>query len=212
MGKEIPSISDKILVERCKSGCVEAFETLLARHHAKVFALAFKLTRNQEDAEEVFQDVFVTVFRKIHTFNGSSAFSSWIYRVTANAAFMKLRKRKRYQHISFDELSDRENLSSSVLYRRSVNEESLAVRQEVHRVVVEAIQALPDQYRDVFILRDIDSLSSMQVSKELDLTVPAVKSRLHRSRVLMRRRLKRYWAEYRSTGRTTQSAQARMAG
>jgi len=98
-------LSDVEVVNQFKAGAVEAFEEIISRYESKVMSLALRFTRNQEDAEEVMQDVFTTVYRKIEGFRGQSAFSSWLYRIVVNAAFMKLRKRKQNQTVSMDDLS-----------------------------------------------------------------------------------------------------------
>ena len=195
--RELESLKDKELVEAIKKGSDEAFEVMVSRHQARVYGLALRLTRSNEDAEEVLQDVFTTVYKKLDTFQGKSAFSSWIYRITANTSFMKLRKRRQRPASFLEDLSEPvkevvlEENGGDDLYSTSTGE-----RQELRSQLEEAIRKLPDQYRDVFILRDVDLLSSKEVSRALDLSVPAVKSRLHRSRTLMKKRLKNYWREY----------------
>jgi len=98
-------ISDVGLVDLFKGGEISAFEEIISRYEAKVMNLALRFTRNQEDAEEVMQDVFTTVYRKIDGFRGQSAFSSWLYRIVVNAAFMKLRKKKQSQTVSMEDLA-----------------------------------------------------------------------------------------------------------
>ncbi len=197
MNNKDKRVTDKVLVARFKKGSVEAFEEIVSRYEAKLFNLAIRFTRNQEDAEEVLQDVFSTVFRKIHGFKGQSAFSSWLYRVTVNAAFMKLRKRKQKPTISIEDLTP-------ALKQQYVEQEfgyvqysdSTSVSNEVREVLQAAINRLPDQYRAVFVLRDVDGMSNQEVGEILDLSIPAVKSRLHRSRLMLRRKLQRYWSDY----------------
>src|SRR5258708_5708025 len=92
--KNEKKLTDVELVEIFKAGSIDAFEELISRYESKVFNLAMRFTRNQEDAEEVLQDVFATIYKKIDGFQGKSAFSSWLYRIIVNAAFMKLRKRR----------------------------------------------------------------------------------------------------------------------
>ena len=188
--------SDNQLIEEFKRGNQQSFEELISRYAGKAFCLALRLTRNQEDAEEVLQDVFTTVARKIENFEGKSSFSSWLYRVTVNAALMKLRKRKQDQSVLIEDVQPQ--VQEAVIAKsveKSVAEHE-ASRLEVAQALEDAIRRLPDEYRPVFVLRDVDGLTSGEVSKILNLTIPAVKSRLHRSRMMLRRKLARFHAEF----------------
>jgi RNA polymerase sigma-70 factor (ECF subfamily) len=193
--KEI--FSDDELINSFTAGCMASFEELIKRYETKVHNLAMRLTRNAEDAEEVLQDVFVTVYRKIEGFEGKAKFSSWLYRITVNAAFMKLRKRKQDQSVSLDDMQP--HLQSKALAQKNsfaMLSDTLAVNNEIREALESAINKLPDDYRAVFILRDIDGLSNKEVGEILDLSIPAVKSRLHRSRLMLRRRLRRFYEDY----------------
>lgn len=189
--------TDLELVADFRAGCQASFEELVQRYSSKAFSLASRLTRNQEDAEEVLQDVFVTVFRKIDGFEGKSSFSSWLYRITVNSALMKLRRRKREQTTSIEEVLPQLQNSPHLRTSEQAEGDAATFRGQLHAALEDAIQRLPDEYRPVFILRDIDGLTSREVSKILQLTVPAVKSRLHRSRLMLRRRLGRLYRELR---------------
>jgi RNA polymerase sigma-70 factor (ECF subfamily) len=189
--------TDVELVEEFKRGCEASFEELVHRYSGKAFSLASRLTRNQEDAEEVLQDVFVTVYRKISGFEGKSSFSSWLYRITVNSALMKLRKRKRDQTVSIEDILPQLQNSHHLKTSEQAEGDAITLRGQLHAALEEAIRRLPDDYRPVFVLRDIDGLTSREVSKILQLTVPAVKSRLHRSRLMLRRRLSRLYRELR---------------
>jgi RNA polymerase sigma-70 factor (ECF subfamily) len=190
-------ISDVGLVDLFKGGEISAFEEIISRYEAKVMNLALRFTRNQEDAEEVMQDVFTTVYRKIDGFRGQSAFSSWLYRIVVNAAFMKLRKKKQSQTVSMEDLApavkqycmERESVTNTHSY-------NITVTRELQEVLQRAIDKLPDQYRAVFVLRDVDGLSNQETGEILDLSIPAVKSRLHRSRIMLRKRLQRYYEDF----------------
>jgi RNA polymerase sigma-70 factor (ECF subfamily) len=190
-------ISDVALVEQFRTGDLAAFEEILSRYESKVMNLALRFTRSQEDAEEVMQDVFTTVYRKIESFRGNSAFSSWLYRIVVNAAFMKLRKKKQSQTISMEDLApavkqyciERDTTSGNHSY-------GVAITRELQEVLQRAIDRLPDQYRAVFVLRDVDGLSNQETGQILDLSIPAVKSRLHRSRMMLRKRLARYYEDF----------------
>ncbi|MBX7137465.1 MAG: sigma-70 family RNA polymerase sigma factor [Oligoflexia bacterium] len=190
-------VSDLKLIERFRKGSIEAFEELLGRYEAKIFNLAMRFTRNQEDAEEVLQDVFATLYRKLEGFEGKSAFSSWLYRIIVNAAFMKLRKRKQDHTVGIEDLSPAMRQicveGDSLSMARS---DTISVTRELREILQAAVQKLPGQYRAVFILRDVDGLSNQEVGEILKLSIPAVKSRLHRSRLMLRKRLQRYYDDF----------------
>jgi RNA polymerase sigma-70 factor (ECF subfamily) len=190
-------ISDVELVDEFKAGDISAFEEIISRYESKVMNLALRFTRNQEDAEEVLQDVFTTVYRKIEGFRRQSAFSSWLYRIVVNAAFMKLRKRKQTQTVSMEDLAPA--VKQYCIERDIVTSQhshNLAINRELQEVLQKAIDRLPDQYRAVFVLRDVDGLSNQETGEILNLSIPAVKSRLHRSRIMLRKKLQRYYEDF----------------
>lgn len=189
--------TDLELISEFQKGQQDSFEEIIQRYSNKVHSLASRLTRNAEDAEEVLQDVFVTVYRKIGGFEGKSSFSSWLYRVTVNAAFMKLRKKRQDHSVPIEDLLQSHQVIPALRSPESTQVDSLSMKHEVLEALEEAIMKLPDEYRPVFILRDVDGLTSKEVGKILDLTIPAVKSRLHRSRLMLRRKLQRFYADLR---------------
>ena len=187
------------LVKNLQAGEVDSFEQLANLYQKKIYALSFNLTRNAMDSEDVTQEVLLTLFRKIHTFQGRSAFSSWVYRITLNATYMKLRSRKKEQSISIEELLPSFNGSGfqqEKIQDWSENTESLLFDNEVRETIQKAVSLLPDKERIVFLLRDVEGLSTENVSEVLELTVPAVKSRLHRARLFLRKKLANYFDEY----------------
>jgi len=192
---QIRKKSDLDLIQDFRKGDQQAFEELLSRYSNKVFSLASRLTRNNEDAEEVLQDVFITVHRKIAGFEGKSSFSSWLYRVTVNAAFMKLRKRRQDPAIPLEDVAQSSGPIAALRSPETAFVDSQTIRHEMLEALESAIKKLPDDYRPVFVLRDVDGLTSREVGRILNLTVPAVKSRLHRSRLMLRRRLSRFFEE-----------------
>ncbi|MEZ4753248.1 MAG: sigma-70 family RNA polymerase sigma factor [Bdellovibrionota bacterium] len=192
----INTLTDKELVKRMQKGCTESFEEVVRRYSDKAYSLATRFTKNQQDAEEVLQDVFVTVYRKIKSFEGKSSFSSWLYRVTVNASLMKIRKRNQDKSTPIEDAAV--DPSNSLILKTESRDSSdeIAARKQLVKELQTAVLNLPDEYRPVFILRDIDGLTSKEVSKILKLTVPAVKSRLHRSRLLLRRSLASIYREF----------------
>ena len=191
------TVTDVQLVEQFRKGSIEAFEELISRYESKIFNLAMRFTRNQEDSEEVLQDVFSVIYRKIDGFQGKSAFSSWLYRIIVNAAFMKLRKRKQDNTVAIEDLTPAVRQlcveQDSLTLARS---DTLSVNRELREILQAAIGKLPGQYRAVFVLRDVDGLSNQEVGEILSLSIPAVKSRLHRSRLMLRKRLQKYYDDF----------------
>lgn len=171
------------------------FEELLERYGTKVLNLAMRITRNQEDAEEILQDVFITVFTKMGSFEHKAQFSSWLYRVTMNSSFMKIRARNRRRTVSMEDVepSIRHNWVGNRAELFDVD--SMSSQHELREAIQAAVENLPDEYRAIFVLRDIDGLSNEAVSHVLQLSVPAVKSRLHRSRLLMREQLRSHYSQ-----------------
>jgi RNA polymerase sigma-70 factor (ECF subfamily) len=186
---------DAELVERLKTGDREAFGALLRRHQGKVYRLAMNMTRSPQDAEEVTQDVFLAVYRKIGEFDGRAAFSTWLYRVASNAALMKLRGRRSEPHLSIEEegpaFAPDGHFARPVADWSELPEDRL-LSAERRRVLEQAIDALPPDYKAVVVLRDVEGLSNPEVAEVLGATVLAVKSRLHRARLALRERLAAY--------------------
>ncbi len=195
--QETEIIEDEVLIKKIAKGCEESFAEIISRYETKVHNLAMRLTRNPEDAEEVLQDVFITVYRKVGSFEGKSKFSSWLYRITVNAAFMKLRKKKQEKAISLDEvITSIENQPITQPTAFGARADSLAIDNEVRGALEGAIGRLPEDYRAVYVLRDVDGLSNKEVSDILGLSIPAVKSRLHRSRIMLRKRLRKFYEDF----------------
>ena len=188
--------TDDSLVELFKGGDTAAYEELIGRYSEKAYNLAMRITRLQEDAEEILQDVFISVYNKIGEFEGKSAFSSWLYRITVNTAFMKLRKRKKHAAVTLDEVT----LGSQQCWigRRSdaCDINYMTSRHELVAALQVAIEKLPPDYKIIFVLRDVDGLSNHEVGEVLGLSIPAVKSRLHRSRLMLRKKLQRFHDDY----------------
>ena len=184
---------DRALILRVQVGDHEAFETLFQRYVPTVYRQAFRLVGNQAEAEEVVQDVFLTIYEKAQTFRGASAFSTWLYRITMNAALSKLRRRKRSEELPLDDYlprfrEDGHHLVRPVVDWSSELEERLA-KAELYRLIQEALDQLQAVDKAVVMLSDLEGLSDREVGRALGLTVSAVKARLHRSRLCLRGKL-----------------------
>jgi RNA polymerase sigma-70 factor (ECF subfamily) len=192
---------EEALVRQFQGGDLEAYDKIAEIYQKKIYGLSFNLTRNQMDAQDVTQEVLLTLFRKIHTFQGKSAFSSWVYRITLNASYMKLRSKKKEPNVSIDELMPSYNgagFQQEKIQDWSENTESLLFTNETRDVINKAIELLPEKEKVVFLLRDVEGLSTEKAGEILDLTVPAVKSRLHRARLFLRKKLSSYFEEFSS--------------
>ena len=188
--------AEKELVDRVRTGDVDAFETLLDRHQDRTTRLVLSILKNPMDAEEVVQDVFLTVFEKIDRFRGEASFSTWIHRIAVNAALMRRRKLKPGVDVSLDDVlpafDDQGQIAAQV--RDWPGEFGDPVLQEEARTVIQAaVDKLDSKYQSVFVLRDVEGFSTGETAKILDLGIPAVKSRLHRARLFLRRELAAYF-------------------
>jgi len=186
------------LIERLRQGDTQALEALMTRYSGRVYRLAFGITRNDADAEEIVQDVFLTLFRKIDTFEGRSALGTWIYRVTANAALIKRRGQRVELEVlledylpRFLEGGHREGDRAFLCADWSQRPDEVAQGVETRAILTQALERLPDTYRAVVLLRDLEGLSNDEAAEVLGETVASVKSRLHRARMALREQLTR---------------------
>src|SRR5215475_2605909 len=188
-------VSDELaLVQRAKSGDVEAFEELVKRYDRNVFRIAQHITQNREDAEDVVQDAFLKAYGNLNQFQEQSKFYTWLVRIAVNEALMKLRRRRPERTVSLDEevKTEDDSLPREVA-DWSPNPEQQYTQAELRDILDRTIHGLPATFRTVFVLRDVEGLSTEETAEALDLSVPAVKSRLLRARLQLRERLNRYF-------------------
>jgi RNA polymerase sigma-70 factor (ECF subfamily) len=191
--------SDDELVALARKKDYAAFEELLNRYEDRVFRLALRFVRNESEAKEILQDTFLSIWRKLDTFKGDSQFSSWLYRITANAALMRLRAQRRHPEISTEELPS--GFLDQYQYGAVPPEgENWARRpdeqlqsDELRRHLQEATDALPEIYRTIFLVRDVEGLSTEETAELLGISVPTVKTRLHRARMALREAISKYF-------------------
>lgn len=187
-GLDVETLKDNHLIKLFLQGCEPAFVELMRRYKAKVKQLAFRITRSVEDAEDVVQDVFMTVYLKLRDFEGKSAFSSWLYRIAFNASLMKLRKEKsRNLNSAIDQV---EEIKIQVEQSPDYNSESAHQLTELREMILASIEKLPAQYKQVVVLGDLQNLTHDEISGITGLTISAIKSRLHRARLMLKKRLK----------------------
>ncbi|NJD62170.1 MAG: sigma-70 family RNA polymerase sigma factor [Deltaproteobacteria bacterium] len=186
---------DAALVEELRLGVPAAVEALFDRYHAKVYSLAMTILKNESDAEEVVQDVFLAVVRKADLFRGNSALYSWIYRICVNTCLMRLRKGKRVESVPIDDflpVFTKEGVHAKPVQDWSREVERRLLDKELGQMISRFSLHLPEKYRTVFALCDVQGLSYEETAEVLDLTIAAVKSRLHRARLFLRERLGHY--------------------
>ncbi len=185
---------DVALVERVRAGDVSAYDTLVRKYERQLFRIAQHITQNREDAEDVMQDAFLKAYEKLDQFQGNSKFYTWLVRIAVNESLMRLRKRRTGKMVSIDE--DLETDEGSVprdLADWAPDPEQNYNQAELADILRKTIQGLPQGFRVVFVLRDVEGLSTEETAETLGLSVPAVKSRLLRARLQLRERLTRYF-------------------
>lgn len=186
------------LVERLRDGDTLALETLMEHFQSRIYRLAYGITRNEADSEEVVQDVFLSLFRKIDSFEGRSRLGTWIYRVATNAALIKRRGKRAEvevpleEHLpTFREDGHREGDRALLLADWSQTPDEELMTLETREALNRAIAGLPDGYRVVLLLRDMEGVSNEEAAIVLGESVASVKSRLHRARMALREQLTR---------------------
>jgi RNA polymerase sigma-70 factor (ECF subfamily) len=193
--------ADEVLVERARHKDVTAFETLVSRYEDKLYRLAMRFVRNETDAQEILQEAFLSAWKNLPKFEGRAQFGSWMYRVTVNAALMLLRSRNRHPEIGVDELeptalSEAVGQASQATGAQSdwsQRPDNQFQSEELKKHIQQAVDTLPAGLRTVFLLRDVDELSTEDTAEVLGLSVPAVKTRLHRARLSLREAIGRYF-------------------
>jgi RNA polymerase sigma-70 factor, ECF subfamily len=182
------------LVEKARLGDPLAFSELVNQYERKIFRLAKHITNSDEDAEEVLQEAFLKAYEHLNEFQGNSKFYTWLVRIAVNESLMKLRKRKSDKTVSLDETID--TGEETVVREIAVwegNPEDRYSQEELRGILDKAIQSLRPAFRTVFVLRDVEDLSTEETAAALDLSVPAVKSRLLRARLQLREKLTRFF-------------------
>jgi len=193
------AVSDGTLVEKSQQGDYLSFQELVKRHEKKIYNLAYKIMGNKEDASDVLQETFLQAFKKLPGFKSKAKFSTWLYRIAVNICLMRKRRQKKIKTVSLDVpiLTKQEDEIRREL-RDDWSKSPLASleSEEVKRALSNAIDSLPEEYRTVFILRGVNGFSNEEVANTLKISLPAVKSRLHRARLFLRDKLSEYFKEY----------------
>jgi len=192
--KTDPDTSEMVLVQAAKKGDLEAFSQLVKLYDRNVFRIAQHITHNEEDAQDVVQEAFLKAYTNLEQFQGNSKFYTWLVRIAVNEALMKLRKRRTSKTVSLDEdVETEEGAMPREVADWSPNPEQLYGQTELGDILKKTIQGLPPGFRTVFVLRDVEGLSTEETAESLGLSVPAVKSRLLRARLQLRERLGKFF-------------------
>jgi RNA polymerase sigma-70 factor, ECF subfamily len=197
----LAALPDEELVARARARDVAAFETLIDRHEEKIYRVAMRFVRNETDAREILQETFLSAWRNLDSFQGKSQFASWLYRVAVNAALMLLRSQRRHPQVAVEDvapetLGEAARTAGSALgvgddWSKRPDEQLQS--EELRQQIQKSVDALPESQRSVFLLRDVDGLSTEETGELLGLTVPTVKTRLHRARLALRAAITRYF-------------------
>ena len=191
--------ADRELLSQAQAGDLSAFEALVERHRDKVYGVALRMTRSEADAAEIAQETFLSAFQHLNEFRGEAAFGSWVHRIAANHALMRLRHRNVVEAAEeeltgpeFNERGSWVEYPSSDWSRRA---DEKALDAELGNAIRLATDRLPDRYREVFVLKDIEGLSYEQIAEITGDSIAAIKSRLHRARLELRNAIDEFYIE-----------------
>ncbi len=181
------------LIEGCRRGDYGCFEQIVGAHERKIYNLALRMLGNPDDAADILQETFMKVYDHLDKFRGDARLSTWIYRIAMNEALMKIRRDKG-RMVSIDTFHQSEG-ETRALELEDWGQKPLdkLLTRELGDEMEGAVARLPEDYRAVFLLRDVEGLSNAEIAKVLDISVPAVKSRLHRARLFLRGELTKYF-------------------
>ena len=189
------------LLQRAQEGDTAAFEALVEREQDKVYGLALRMTRSEADAAEIAQDTFLSAYQHLKDFRGQAAFGSWVHRIAANNALMRLRHRRVVEKLEkSEEALDEPGFTRMGLLRRPPQQwerpaDEQALDAELGEAIERATDRLPEGYREVFLLKDVEGLSYEQIAEITGDSVAAIKSRLHRARLSLRETIDQFYSE-----------------
>ncbi len=194
-GARAETNDDLDLVQASKNGDVAAFEQLVKRYDRKLFRIAQSVTHNQEDSQDAVQETFLKAYQHLAEFRGDSQFSTWLIRITLNQSLMKLRKQRATREVSLHEDFGTEDMFPREVIDWAPNAEELYSVSELRDILLKTIKELRPILRAVFVLQDLEGLSTDQTAEVMNLSQSAVKSRLWRARLQLRERLNKYFGK-----------------
>jgi RNA polymerase sigma-70 factor (ECF subfamily) len=180
------------LVKAAQAGDQKALRELVQKYADTVYGFAFKVCRNQDDAEDTLQEAFLNILKSLNSFNFKSSFTTWIYRIVSNSCLMKFRREKRERWESFEQLDRPEDRIQDYYTRWPDTPAEQILNKELKEHMDRAVLDLPPIYRLVFVLKDLEGLKIEDVAKALNISIPAAKARLRRARLFLRARLEPY--------------------
>ena len=176
-------ISDFELVQNAARGDESAFEELVKKYQQKVYAIAFGIAHNQQDALDITQEVFIKIYRKLKNFRGASSFYTWLYRITANLSIDFQRRRKKVTQVDFDEkILEEPTLEARMGEDKKYDPSEILERKEIHGAILKAIEMLPEDQRTAVVLRELENLSYKEIAEAMNCSLGTVMSRLHYGR------------------------------
>ncbi len=189
---EATQLSEAEAIERAKRGDSDAFEALYVLHKRRVYSLCLRMTSNVAEAEDLTQEAFLQLYRKIATFRGESAFSTWLHRMAVNVVLMRLRK-KGLPEVSLEETLEPQQEDAP---RKDIGARDLALAGSIDRVNLErAIESLPQGYRVIFVLHDVEGYEHNEIAEMMGCSIGNSKSQLHKARLKLRELLQMSRAE-----------------
>lgn len=183
------TVTDDSLVARAQQKDYHAFEELVKRYEGRIYGHTLRLLGNREDAQDVLQETFLNVFKGLENFRGDSTFSTWIYRIATNNALMRLRKLSHSERELDDELPPPESMKRQALASHILDPKDALLEKEMLHELDKAVERLPEKYRTIFLLRDVEEFPTDRTAQVLGISEAAVKSRLHRARLFIREAL-----------------------
>lgn len=177
-------MSESELIEKAQQGDRKALAELVKKYEQTVYNFAFKICRDREKAEHTMQETFLSMVKNLHQFDNKSKLSTWLYTIVSNHCLMLARSSKKFDSSSFDD--EEAAIDEKSITDWSVTPDYIVENTELKEILDEAIKKLPPEYRIVFLLRDVEGFSTEETGKMTDLTISAVKSRLHRARAFLR--------------------------
>lgn len=181
------NITEEKLIEEAINGSKLALAELVKKYEQTVYNFAFKICRNKERAENTMQETFLSMIKSLKQFSGKSKLSTWLYTIVSNHCLMMARSQKKYDYTTLE--NDEGLIDDKNVVDWKFSPDKLTENSELKIVLDDAIEKLPHEYRIVFLLRDVEGLSTKETSEIVNLSVPAIKSRLHRARAFLRNEL-----------------------
>ncbi|MHB8202597.1 MAG: sigma-70 family RNA polymerase sigma factor [Desulfomonilaceae bacterium] len=185
---------DEEVVKRCAGGDREAFNDLVLKYQKKVFSVAYRFVGDPEEANDLAQEIFTAAYQNLKSFRGDSKFSTWLFQIATNRGknrFKYLKRRGFFTNKGSSETDDEGDQSHRALPDQTANPEELLSGNQIRKAVIEAINELEPDHREIVILRDIEGLSYDEIARILDLPEGTTKSRLHRARMVVKEKLKK---------------------